>query len=358
VGGALTLLPGLSLSAQVSRGFRAPHITDLGTLGLTGNGFEVAVADLAGLGPIIGTTADRNAVSTGILARQLVPETSWSYEAGVHFHRRRVSVDFNGFVNTIYDNIAVQSLILPAGAVGLSLGDQKVTAQAPNGVVFVAASSNPVLIRANFGDAQIHGIEQSLDLRLSSSWTLGNVFTYLYAEDRRTGLPPNIEGGTPAPQGWLHLRYTPAGGRFWIEPYLYAADRQQRLSSLDLEDRRTGATRSRASIASFFTRGAMVRGLVAKGPDGRLGTPDDVLIETGETLNAVQDRVLRNASSSPLFPYIPGFFVFSVRGGLRIGEAHNVLVDLENLNDRNYRGISWGMDGPGRSFGVRYSYRF
>jgi len=101
-----------------------------------------------------------------------------------------------------------------------------------------------------------------------------------------------------------------------------------------------------------------VRGLVAVGVDGRFGTPDDILKATGETLIAVQNRVLGNASSAPLFPYIPGFFVFSVRGGLRIGEAHNVLVDLENLNDRNYRGISWGMDGPGRSVGVRYSYRF
>jgi len=110
--------------------------------------------------------------------------------------------------------------------------------------------------------------------------------------------------------------------------------------------------------ASFFTRGATVRGLVTKGPDGRLGTPDDVLMATGETLGAVQDRVLGNASSSPLFPYVPGFFVIRVRGGFRIGEAHNVLVDLENLNDRNYRGISWGIDGPGRSIGIRYSYRF
>ncbi|HUR20877.1 MAG TPA: TonB-dependent receptor, partial [Vicinamibacterales bacterium] len=32
------------VSALVSRGFRAPHMTDLGTLGLTGSGFEVAAA--------------------------------------------------------------------------------------------------------------------------------------------------------------------------------------------------------------------------------------------------------------------------------------------------------------------------
>ena len=50
---------------SVSRGFRAPHMTDLGTLGLTGSGFEVAAPDVAGLGGFVGTTADAAAVSTG-----------------------------------------------------------------------------------------------------------------------------------------------------------------------------------------------------------------------------------------------------------------------------------------------------
>ena len=44
VGAVFTIAPGLNLSTQVSRGFRAPHITDLGTVGLTGNGFEAAAA--------------------------------------------------------------------------------------------------------------------------------------------------------------------------------------------------------------------------------------------------------------------------------------------------------------------------
>ena len=40
-------------------------MTDLGTLGLTGSGFEVAAPDVAGLGGFVGTTADASAVSTG-----------------------------------------------------------------------------------------------------------------------------------------------------------------------------------------------------------------------------------------------------------------------------------------------------
>lgn len=358
VGAVLTIAEGFNVSAQVSRGFRAPHITDLGTLGLTGNGFEANAADLAGRGATVGSSASRDAVSTGLPVAQLAPETSWTYEGGVHLHRSRIDIDLNGFVNDISDNIAVQALILPQGAVGLQLGDQRVTSQLANGTVFVPASTAPVLIRSNFDEARIWGIEQKFDLRITNRLTLGQNFTYLRAKDKRTGLPPNIEGGTPAPQGNLRIRYSAPTGRFWIEPYLFGARRQDRFSTLDLEDRRTGATRSRANIANFFTRGATVRGFIAAGPDGRFATADDQLKATGETLAQVQNRVLGSAASAPLFRYIPGFMTFGVRGGLRLGERHSILVDLENLNDKNYRGISWGMDAPGRSFGFRYNYRF
>ncbi|MFN0123814.1 MAG: TonB-dependent receptor domain-containing protein [Blastocatellia bacterium] len=358
IGVALTLGAGLTLTAQASRGFRAPHITDLGTLGLTGNGFEANAADLAGRGATLGTTAAASAVSTNIPVAQLKPETSWTYEGGLSLRRSRVDASVNGFVNNLNGNIVLQTLILPAGAVGLTLGDQRVTTQSAGGAVFVPAATNPVLIRSNYGDARIYGIEQKVEAQLSQSITLGQNFTWLRAEDKQTGAPPTIEGGTPAPQGNIRVRYATPGGRFWIEPYLYAARRQTRLSTLDLEDRRTGATRTRASIQNFFRRGATVRGLVAAGLDGRFGTADDTLIATGETLAQVQNRVLGAANGAPLFRYIPGFVTFGVRGGFRFNERQDITADLENLNDKNYRGISWGMDAPGRGVSVRYRYRF
>jgi hemoglobin/transferrin/lactoferrin receptor protein len=358
-GAMITLLPGLSVSAQVSRGFRAPHITDLGTLGLTGNGYEVPYADVADRGAMIGSAADSSAVSTGRPIDQLAPETSWNYEGSVHFRKNRFDFDLTGFVNDISDNIAVQTLILPQGAVGTMLGDQVITSQLASGAVFVAASSNPVLIRTNYDDARIYGIEQKFDIQLTSTLSFGNTFTYLHAEDRRTGLPPNIEGGTPAPQGWIKLHYEPAHMRFWIEPYVYAAGRQDRLSTLDLSDRRTGATRSRSNIKNFFLNGATVRGLIDPGADGKSGTSDDILYATGETLAQVQNRVLGvGVSSAPLFSAIPGFLTLSLRGGIRIDENQDLLIDFENVTDRNYRGISWGMDAPGRSLGIRYNRRF
>ncbi len=354
-----TAAPGLNLSAQVSRGFCAPHITDLGTLGLTGNGYEVAYADIANRNAFIGTTADSTAVSTGRPAAQLVPESSWNYEGSVHLRRSRFDADVTGFVNDISDNIAIQALILPQGAVGTMLGDQVITSQSASGAVFVAASTNPVLIRSNFDNARIYGIEQKFDLWITSSLWLSNTFTYLHAEDRRTGLAPNIEGGTPPPQGWLKLRYQPERGRFWIEPYINAAGRQDRLSTLDLGDRRTGASRSRSNIRSFFLNGATVRGLVGPGTDARFGTADDVLLATGETVTQVQDRVLgKGVNSAPLITGLPGFMTLNLRGGIRISERQDVTISFENITDRNYRGISWGLDAPGRGITFRYNIGF
>jgi hemoglobin/transferrin/lactoferrin receptor protein len=306
----------------------------------------------------VGTTAAATAVSTGDPVQQLGPETSLNYEAGVRFHRTRLRTDLTVFVNDIEDNIQKQALILPPGAVGITLGDQTITRQTATGTVFVPASTSPVLVRANFDRARVWGIEHTLSATLSPAWSASTVFTYLHAADRTTGLPPNIEGGTPAPDGWLKVRWQSSGGRIWVEGYLHAAGAQDRLSSLDLEDRRTGAPRSRSSIASFFTNGARARGLVSSGPDGVAGNADDVLLATGETLPQVQDRVLGpGVNSSSLYTEVAGYAVFGVRGAWRAG-PHEVFLDVQNLGDRNYRGISWGMDAPGRGAYFRYALRF
>jgi hemoglobin/transferrin/lactoferrin receptor protein len=358
-GGVATLASGFNLTANVSRGFRAPHMTDLGTLGLTGSGFEVAAPDIAGLGGTVGSTASSDAVSTGITVRQLEPETSLSYEFGAHYRRAQFRTDFSFFVNNIYDNIAKQALILPPGAVGLTLGGQTITAQNANGVVFVDVSSSPVLVRANFEKARLYGFEHTAAWQVAPQWTVSTVFTYVRARDLRTDLPPNIEGGTPAPDGYLKIRYRSKAGRFWVEPYFHAAARQSRLSSLDQEDRRAGAVRTVSSITNFFRRGATARGLVGPGPDTMPGTSDDVLLATGETLAQVLDRVLGpGVPSAPLFTAVPGYFTASVRAGVQISERQDLLLDFYNLADHNYRGISWGVDAPGRGISFRYQVRF
>ena len=348
IGALATPAPGLNLVGSVSRGFRAPHVTDLGTLGLTGSGFEVAAPDVVSLGGTVGTTAGTDAVSTGIPVVQVKPEISMNYEGGLRYRNSRVSTEAMLFVNDIDDNIVKQSLILPPGAVGKLLGSDPVTSQDANGVVFVAASASPVLVRTNYDNARIWGFEYRLDVKASREWAVGAVFTYLHSRDRRTGLAPNIEGGTPPPNGYFRIRYTPAGRRFWIEPFLHAANNQERLSSLDLSDRRTGAARSRGNITSFFQNGATAHGLVRGG----------ILQATGETLAQVQNRVLGTAASAPLYTKLNGYATFNLRAGWRVGERQDLTFEFENIFDRNYRGISWGIDAPGRGFYVRYAVHF
>ena len=153
------------------------------------------------------------------------------------------------------------------------------------------------------------------------------------------------------------LRWTSASGRYYAEPYVQAAWKQTHLSSLDLGDRRTGGGRTVASIRNFFNLGARNRGWVSVGADGVSGTADDVLTVTGETLAHITTRVLGTSTSSSLFTAIPGYQAYGARFGLRAGR-HEVAVDLENLSDENYRGLSWGLDAPGRGVSVRYGLKF
>jgi hemoglobin/transferrin/lactoferrin receptor protein len=130
------------------------------------------------------------------------------------------------------------------------------------------------------------------------------------------------------------------------------------LSTLDLDDRRTGASRSRTSIRNFFLNGATARGWIGAGHDAVPGTADDVLLATGETLAQIQDRVLGvGVSSAPLYREVAAFVTAGFRGGVRFGR-HQLIADVENVTDRNYRGVSWGVDGPGRGLSLRYVARF
>ncbi|MEJ7623215.1 MAG: TonB-dependent receptor [Pyrinomonadaceae bacterium] len=203
------------------------------------------------------------------------------------------------------------------------------------------------------------------------AWTAAGNYSYVFAEDQLTKLPPNLGGGGLPPQvGFLRLRYQPPGKRFWIEGYANLAGRQDRLSTLDIADRRTGGARTRAQIQNFFRRGACVRGLTTPGTNGICGSPGGILVATGETLAQVQNRVLpigptvsgvtivNNETAAPVFNAIPGYGLLNLRGGYRFGDNQEVTLDFENIRDKGHRAPGWGIDGPGRSVTVRYQYRF
>ena len=148
-------------------------------------------------------------------------------------------------------------------------------------------------------------------------------------------------GSVTRQNGEFVILNVPAGN------YRIRAERQSRLASLALADRRIGASRSTTSIASFFRNGATVRGLVV---DGRLAA-------TGETLAEVQRRVLGGAVSAPMYTAVAGYAVFGLRAGFPTGRNSEVMLDFFNITDRNWRGIGWGVDADGRGVTVRWKIR-
>lgn len=369
IGGVVNVGGGFDIAGKYTRGFRAPNTTDLGIIGLVGTGFEVDAATAAARGGFIGTTAGGDAVSTGIAVTRLGPENSDSFDLSFRYTSSRFGAELTGFTTKLGDVYFDQALVLPAGATGTFLGSDQIIAQNPAGLVFVAAApSSPVLVRVNFDDARLNGVEANARVRFNDQFSANGNFTYIRAYSLLNGLPPNIEGGLPPATGFVSLRYQPRS-RFYIEGYSVLAGRQNRLSSLDLADRRTGGARSRGNIQNFFRRGACVRGLTTPGASG-CGSAGGILIPTGETLAQVQNRLLpigatingvrvvNNDTLVPTHPYLAGYGLVGVRGAWKFSETSELFVDFENIFDKSYRGISWGIDGAGRGVTVRYRYSF
>ncbi|MBM3765822.1 MAG: TonB-dependent receptor [Acidobacteria bacterium] len=348
IGAVSWLRPWLGLHSNVTRGFRAPNVTDLGGLGLQGNGqYEASYAELVGRNAVVGDRADDRARSTNQPVEILRPETTNSVDAGIRLRHGAWHAEFAAFWMELTNTIVSQTLLLPPGAVGLQLGEQQVARQLASGAIFVPGSASPVLVRANFSGARMRGIEHSLRARLGTHWDAGwNVSAYR-ATDSHTGEAPSIEPGVPPPQFNPTLRWT-RSDRLWIEVHAAAAMRQDRLSSLALADRRIGNPRSIETIAAFFGNGAVARGFVRNG----------VLLATNETLPQVQRRVLGDVRSGPQFTAIPGYGVLGIRSGIQLSERASLILDASNLFDKNYRGVGWGVDAPGRGVAARFRYQW
>ncbi|HZI88399.1 MAG TPA: TonB-dependent receptor, partial [Pyrinomonadaceae bacterium] len=369
-GAVLNVGRGFDIAGKFTRGFRAPNTTDLGIIGLVGTGYEVDAQTAANLGGFVGTTSGPDAVSSGIPVTRLGPEKSDSFDISLRYSHPRLRAELTGFTSKLTDVYFDQALVLPPGAVGTFLGSEQIVAQNANGLVFVAPATSPVLVRVNYDDARFNGVEFNSEARLTKDFSATGNFTYVRAHSLLNGLPPNVEGGIPPVTAFLSLRYQPRNSsRFYVEAYSALAGRQNRLSSLDLADRRTGAPRSRGQIQNFFRRGACVRGVTTPGATG-CGSAGGILISTGETQAQVQNRLLplgetingvrivNNDSSVPLYPHLPGYGLVGLRGSFRFDEHSEIFVDFENIADKQYRGISWGIDGAGRGVTVRYRYKF
>ncbi len=361
IGGVVNVTGGFDIAGKYTRGFRAPNTTDLGILGLVGTSFEVNAETALARGGTIGTT--------GIPVERLGPESSDSFDLSFRYTSRRFGAELTGFTTKLNEVYFDLPLSLPPGSTGTFLGSDQIISQNASGFVFVAAApTTPVLVRVNFDDARFNGVEFNTRARFTETISGTGNFTYIRAYSLLNGLPPDVEGGVPPATAFLSLRYQPRS-RFYIEGYSVLAGRQNRLSALDLADRRTGGARSRANIQNFFRRGACVRGLTTPGPTG-CGSAGGTLIATGESLAQVQNRLLpigatingvrvvNNDTLVPLFPYLPGYGLVGVRGSIKFAERSELFVDFENIFDKSYRGISWGIDGAGRGVTLRYRYEF
>lgn len=342
----------LSFNGLISRGFRAPNISDFGSIGLTSVGFEIT---------------PQAAIDAGADFQPLGPEKVYNLETGFKIKTGRFEGALKYFDSDIRGLIEREDLILPQGAVGRSVGGQIITRQNSNGASFTSLSgTRPVQVRQNsIEDVRLRGLEADVRGRLTSGlWLTANT-AYIRNNVEGTDTPAELEGFAPPFISYAGLRYEPLGRSYWFEVYSTGAYRQSRYSEDDFGEQRSGAARSRNAISSFFRNGAVARGLVRADSAGVLR-----LVSTGETLAQLQNRLLPigatingvfisdDATDVPLFTRTAGFVTFNARFGYRVGERHTLIFGVENILDKNYRIHGAGVDAPGINATARYSFRF
>ncbi len=344
-GAVIRLGDRLNATAAVSRGFRAANALDLGAIGISGGGFEIAPSNAARLGAETGSSDGAGATSTGRRVGQLGPETLYAFELGLKLRTPTVTAAITAFDLELRDVIQRRTAIFPTPVVGQAIGGYEIVRQDEAGRAFVAGDPRPIVTRVNVDRARVRGLEGDLSAWLGESWVVGGRFSTASGRDLDSGDPFRR---MPPPLGGVRARFEPTGREHWLEAHAAFAWRQTRLSPGDLSDARIGAHRSRGSIAGFFDGTATDLGLVQNG----------VLVATGETLEEVQTRVLGPADAAPFFTSSPGFLVLGARGGYRLAAGIDLTVLLENLTDRNHRWHGSGVDAPGFDLQVKARYRF
>ncbi|HXH06484.1 MAG TPA: TonB-dependent receptor [Vicinamibacterales bacterium] len=341
----LAVAPGLNATFTASRGFRAPNAFDLGAIGISGGGFELAPETAASLGAEIGTSDGDDAVSTGRPVRGLGPESAYTFEAGLKWRRDGASASLTLFDLELVDVIQRRTAIFGRSVVGTTVAGHTVVRQDAAGRAYVAADPRPLVTRVNVDRARVVGVEAEGQVRLRPAWLAGAYGSVARGTESGTGVPLRR---MPPPMGGVRLRWEPPEREVWAEAGVVFALAQTRLSPGDLGDARIGARRSRAAIAAFFNGPAVDLGLVR----------DGILLPTGETLAEVQARVLGGQASAPLYTRTAGFVVLNLRGGWQLARRTGVTVLVENLLDRNYRWHGSGVDAPGFNVQVRLRHRF
>ena len=344
-GAVIGLTDTLNATVTVSRGFRAANAFDLGAVGLSGGGFEIAPETAENLGAFIGDSDGVDAVNTGRRLQDLDPESAIAIEGGLKIRASRVSASVNVFDLELRDIIQRRTAIFPTSIVGTTIAGFTVARQDAAGRAFIDADPRPIVSRTNVDRVRVLGVEADVRVQVTPEWQVAGYASMVNGHELGTN---QFLRRMPPPFGGVRARWTPVGRPFWIEGTSSFAFTQTRLSPGDLSDARIGGIRSRHSIAEFFNGGATDLGLVQNG----------TLTATGETLSQVQDRVLGDAEAATLFDRTPGFLTFGVRAGWQLHPDVELTVLTENLTDRNYRWHGSGVDAPGTNAQVRLRYAF
>jgi hemoglobin/transferrin/lactoferrin receptor protein len=344
----INLVKGLKAVFSASRGFRAANAADLGSVGVSGGGgFEISPSTAKELGAFIGTTDATDAVSTGVLAGGLKPESELAYEAGLRFANPRVNLSATFFDLELKDAISRRALIFPTNVVGLTISGRTIDRQDAAGRAFIAIDARPIGTRANSSKGRIRGVDVDGIVQFAPRWTARAWFSIANGKDLAANT--YIRRMNP-PMGGATLSWD-APYRLRVEGTMSFARAQTRLVTGDFTDARIGGRRTNAQIASYFNGTATDLGLVSGG----------ILQATGETLAQVQTRLTGSTTSSAfsnLFAEAPGYVTVGARAMYPLSSRVDLIVIAENLTDKNYRVIGSGVDAAGRNAQVRLRVRF
>lgn len=363
-----------SLNVLVGRGFRAPNVTDMASMGfITQGGYDVPSRSAAAVGAIMGADSGDGALSTGKRLREIGAESLYSYELGFTLSTSKLYARVQAFDSELLNPISSRTLLFPADNVppaiaGIPVSPIAQTAgQQEQGVVAVqtSLSSRAVHSNANDGRSRIYGVESVVRYSPHSKWHIDWNFTFINGRDLSPNRP---RSKLPPQQGSFSVRYAPSG-RYWLELRSRFAGSQYKLSGGDIDDDRIGSSRRRRDISTFF-KGGYVGPYLLPGGDGTIGTADDVFSPTGETLIQIQNRILpigsvingvtvvNDSTRVPLYLGTDGWWTVDISGGLTLGENSRLNFGVSNLLDKNYRTHGSGIDGSGFNafVGLRYVF--